>query len=158
MNLHKIEVCELLETAINFVKTPLQDNVNFNINAPFTEYYVNANSLLQDVFENLLINAVVHNKNEIIKISIKVSELNRGKKKYLKMEFMDNGVGIDDVKKKNLFKLKTINLNNGKSMGFGLFLVKNLVDSYKGKIWVEDKVKGNFSKGSNFILLIPKAK
>ncbi|MCK4285561.1 MAG: HAMP domain-containing histidine kinase [Candidatus Lokiarchaeota archaeon] len=158
LNLHKIEVCELLETAINFVKTPLQDNVNFNINAPFTEYYVNANSLLQDVFENLLINAVVHNKNEIIKISIKVSELNRGKKKYLKMEFMDNGVGIDDVKKKNLFKLKTINLNNGKSMGFGLFLVKNLVDSYKGKIWVEDKVKGNFSKGSNFILLIPKAK
>ncbi len=158
LNLHKIEACDLLKTAINFVKTPLQDNVIFKINTPFTEYYVKANSLLQDVFENLLINAVVHNKNKIIKISIRISELNRGKKKYLKMEFIDNGVGIDDEIKRNIFKLKNRSPNNGKSMGFGLFLVKNLVDSYKGKIWVEDNVKGNFSKGSNFILLIPKAK
>ena len=157
LNLHKIEVCNLLETAINFVKTPLQGNINFNINFPFTEYYVFANILLQDIFENLLVNAVVHNKNTITEISIKVSELRKAKKKYLKMEFMDNGIGIDDVRKKNIFKLKRINLNKGKSMGFGLFLVKNLVDSYKGEIWVEDKVKGDYSKGSNFILLIPKA-
>ncbi len=74
------------------------------------------------------------------------------------MEFLDNGVGIDDDRKKNIFKLKKMGPRNGKSMGFGLFLVKNLVDSYKGKIWVEDNVKGDFLKGSNFILLIPKAK
>ncbi|GAH14398.1 unnamed protein product, partial [marine sediment metagenome] len=157
LNLHKIEVCDLLKTAINFVKTPLQDTVTFKISSSFTEYYIFANNLLQDVFENLLINAVVHNENPLIEISIKVSEMHKGKKNYLKMEFMDNGIGIDDIRKKSLFKLKTINPTNGKSMGFGLFLVKNLVDSYKGEIWVEDKVKGDHSKGSNFILLIPKA-
>ncbi len=74
------------------------------------------------------------------------------------MEFIDNGVGIDDDKKKNLFKLKNTSPNKGKCMGFGLFLVKSLVDSYKGEIWVEDNVKGDSSKGSNLILLIPKAK
>ncbi len=158
LNLHKIEVCDLLRTALNFVKTPLQENVTFNVNTSFTEYYVNANSLLQDVFENLLINAVVHNKNEIIKITIKISEVCKHKKKYLKMEFIDNGVGIDNERKKNIFKLKNTSPNNGKTMGFGLFLVKNLVDSYKGEIWIEDKVKGDFSKGSNFVLLIPKIK
>jgi signal transduction histidine kinase len=157
LNLHKIEVCELLRTAINFVKTPLQENVSFKIDSSFTEYYVVANNLLQDVFENLLINAVVHNQNTIIEITIKASEVQKRKKKYLKIEFIDNGIGIDDVKKKNLFKLKTINLTNGKSMGFGLFLVKNLIDSYKGEIRVEDKVNGDYSKGSNFTLLIPKA-
>ena len=157
LNLHKIEVCELMKIAINFVKNPLKENVTFKVDSSFKKYYVFANNLLQDVFENLLINAVVHNENTLIEISIKVSEVHKGKKIYLKMEFMDNGIGIDDVKKKNLFKLKTINLTNGRSMGFGLFLVKNLVDSYKGEIWVEDKVKGDSSKGSNFILLIPKA-
>ncbi|MHA1986303.1 MAG: sensor histidine kinase [Promethearchaeota archaeon] len=157
INLHKIEVCELMKTAINFVKNPLQENVTFKVESSFTEYYVFANNLLQDVFENLLINAVIHNKNTLIEISIKISEVLKEKKTYLKMEFMDNGIGIDDVKKKKLFKLKTINLTNGRSMGFGLFLVKNLVDSYKGEIWVEDKIKGDSSKGSNFVLLIPKA-
>ncbi|MHA1933052.1 MAG: sensor histidine kinase, partial [Promethearchaeota archaeon] len=122
LNLHKIEVCDLLKTAINFVKTPLQDNVTFKINSTFKEYYVFANNLLQDVFENLLINSVIHNKNPNIEISIKTSEVNKGKKKYLKMEFLDNGIGIADVKKKSLFNQKAINLSKGKSMGFGLFL------------------------------------
>jgi signal transduction histidine kinase len=40
-------------------------------------------------------------------------------------------------------------------MGLGLSLVKKIIDSYKGQIWVEDKIKGDFTKGSNFIILIP---
>jgi len=158
LNLHKIEVCDLLKIAINFVKTPLQDNVTFTIDSPFTEYYVNANSLLQDVFENLLINAVIHNTNKIIKISIRISELHKGRKNFLKMEFMDNGIGIEDERKNKIFKLKNISPCKGKSMGFGLFLVKKLVDYYKGEIRVEDNVKGDSSKGSNFTLLLQRAK
>ena len=40
-------------------------------------------------------------------------------------------------------------------MGLGLALVKKIIDNYNGKIWVEDRVKGDHSKGSNFVLLIP---
>ncbi|MFX1500970.1 MAG: histidine kinase, partial [Promethearchaeota archaeon] len=43
------------------------------------------------------------------------------------------------------------------SIGLGLLLVKKILDSYKGKIRVKDRVKGDFSKGSNFILTIPEA-
>ena len=42
-------------------------------------------------------------------------------------------------------------------MGFGLTLVKKLIKSYNGKIWVEDNVKGDYTQGSNFVLLIPEA-
>ena len=35
-----------------------------------------------------------------------------------------------------------------------LSLVKKIVDSYKGKIWVEDRIKGDYSKGSSFVILI----
>ena len=33
--------------------------------------------------------------------------------------------------------------------------VKKIIDSYEGKIWVEDRVKGDYRKGCNFIILIP---
>ena len=42
-------------------------------------------------------------------------------------------------------------------MGFGLTLVKKIIESYKGEIWIEDRVKGDYSHGSNFIFLIPEA-
>mgnify|MGYP005832697993 CR=1 FL=1 len=39
----------------------------------------------------------------------------------------------------------------------GLNLVKTLVDTFKGKIWVEDRVPGDHSKGCRFNVLIPEA-
>jgi len=40
-------------------------------------------------------------------------------------------------------------------MGIGLSLVKKIIETYNGQIWVEDRVKGEYSKGSKFIVLIP---
>jgi len=40
-------------------------------------------------------------------------------------------------------------------MGIGLSLVKKILEIYKGKVWVEDKIKGDYSKGSNFVVLLP---
>jgi len=43
-------------------------------------------------------------------------------------------------------------------MLLGLVLVDRIISSYKGQVWVEDHVKGDFAEGSNFIVLIPEAK
>ena len=40
-------------------------------------------------------------------------------------------------------------------MGIGLSLVAKLIELWGGKIWIEDSIKGDSSKGSNFILVIP---
>jgi len=40
-------------------------------------------------------------------------------------------------------------------MGLGLSLVKKIIQKYEGKVWVENRVKDDCSKGSNFIILIP---
>jgi signal transduction histidine kinase len=42
-------------------------------------------------------------------------------------------------------------------MGLGLSLVSIILNSYHGHITVEDKVKGDYTQGSNFIVYIPEA-
>ena len=42
-------------------------------------------------------------------------------------------------------------------MGIGLSLVKRIIDDYRGKIWVENRVREDFSLGSNFIIQLHKA-
>jgi signal transduction histidine kinase len=109
------------------------------------------------VFENILINAVKYNSNQIVEILIKVSKQEYKRANYIKIEFIDNGIGIPHKKKKLIFKGGNNNLKGGKGMGLGLSLVKKIIESYKGKVWVENRIKRKTLKGSNFILLIPEA-
>jgi signal transduction histidine kinase len=39
-------------------------------------------------------------------------------------------------------------------MGIGLSLVKKIIEEYTGKVWVENRIKGDHTKGSNFIVLL----
>lgn len=71
------------------------------------------------------------------------------------MEFSDNGIGVPENRKEIIFKRGNRELKGSKGMGIGLSLVKKIIKGYNGKIWVGDKVKGDYSQGSNFILLIP---
>jgi len=41
-------------------------------------------------------------------------------------------------------------------MGIGLSLVSKIIQIFNDKIWVEDRIKGDYTKGSNFITLLPK--
>ncbi len=76
---------------------------------------------------------------------------------YIKFLFQDNGIGISKDKKDFIFHERSKKEKGSKGLGFGLTLVKKIINNYNGEIWVEDKVSGNCSHGSNFIVLIPEA-
>jgi signal transduction histidine kinase len=40
-------------------------------------------------------------------------------------------------------------------MGLGLYLVKSLVESYGGRVWVEDREPGDHTKGAKFVVMLP---
>ncbi len=150
------EICKLMQNSIDFL-TKTYDDKKIIVNDVCEEDHLiaNANDLLQDVFDNILINSIKYNENPTIEIVIKVSKTLVDRKKFIKMEFSDNGIGVPDDRKEIIFKRGNRELKGSKGMGIGLSLVKKIMKGYDGKIWVEDKVKGDYSQGSNFILLIP---
>jgi len=153
-----INAIKVLKDAVNFilVNKKLRE-IDIAIDSFQDDIFVQGNDLLNDVFENLLINAATYNDKPKIEILIKISKELQKNIKFIKFEFRDNGIGISDEIKKTIF-IKRFNKEKGsRGMGFGLTLVKKIIESYKGKIWVKDRVKGNYSKGSNFIVLIPEA-
>jgi len=155
--LEEINLYSILNEAINFIKKGFKDKfIKVEINPERSECMVKANDLLFDVFQNILINAVKYNDNQFKEILIKISELQMNGTDYIKIEFLDNGIGISDELKTIIFQKGYKKQKHSKGMGFGLSLVKKILKSYNGKIWVENKVKGDYSKGSNFIVLIPK--
>ncbi|MFX1280303.1 MAG: sensor histidine kinase [Promethearchaeota archaeon] len=157
INLRKVNIINCLDLSTNFIieSYPKKD-ITIQKNYEPKERFVNANELLLDVFENILMNAVKYNDKSSIKISIDIANIKQNDLKYLKIEFKDNGIGIPDEMKDAVFKSVIKDRDRVKGMGLGLLLVKRIIDNYNGEIWVEDNVKGDYTKGSNFILLIPK--
>jgi len=71
----------------------------------------------------------------------------------------DNGIGLDDIEKKQLFKPfgKIERYGEGwdiisEGMGMGLYLSKEIINLHGGKIWVESKGR---NKGSTFYFSLP---
>ena len=151
-----IDIIKPLHRAINFVQKNFRDKkLNIKVN-PFSEkIYVEANELLVEVFENLLINAILHNLNDPVDITIQITQTLKEDRNFIKVELIDNGIGITDNRKEWIFNNSFKKDKSGKGMGFGLSLVKRIIDSYGGFIWIENRIKGDYSKGSNFVILLP---
>jgi len=156
MPLEPVEVFKTIRNAIQFTRVSYPSkNLAIKIVRDHGKLYVMANELLVDVFENLFMNSIIYNKNETVQITVCVSNIEENYKKYIKIEFKDNGLGIEDSHKEKIFQGRQYQSRLSKGMGIGLSLVAKLIDLYGGKISVEDRIKGDFTQGSNFILLIP---
>ncbi len=153
-----INVCNLIDISLENIRNMFPKKQIFSkCNTEYEVIFVKANSLLQDVFENILHNAVKHNKNSIIEIQVNILKEVQDKINFIRLEFIDNGLGIPDAQKLTIFQKGTLESSSFNRLGLGLSLVKKLVESYQGKIWVEDRVKENHKKGSKFIILIKEA-
>ncbi|MFX0024238.1 MAG: sensor histidine kinase [Candidatus Hermodarchaeota archaeon] len=148
-----------LEEAIQDIELRIEEkDLDIQIQLLTQNTSVIANKFLVDIIKNILFNSIVYNDNSRVKIAVRISSIQDNGKQFLKAEFIDNGIGIPDSIKKNIFR-REIDKNKGISgSGLGLSLVKSILDIYKGKIWVENVIPEDYTKGSNFIILIPKLK
>ncbi|MFX0036206.1 MAG: PAS domain S-box protein [Candidatus Hermodarchaeota archaeon] len=155
----RIDINLFLQKSIEFVKKAYSERIlDISFNLTNGENFTEANVLLQDVFENVLINGIKYNENSKIEIYIKISKEKFDGKNHIKIEFVDNGIGVADNRKKIIFQRGHRELKGSKGMGLGLSLVSEILKTFNGKIWVEDRVKGDYTKGSKFIILLPELK
>jgi len=157
-SLKSVKAIKILEEAIKFIQNSRSSkDINIRIITSEKKIITRANEFLIDVFDNILINAVNYNENPKKEVLIKISRQTKVNIGYIKFEFNDNGIGISDKRKEVIFQEGFSKEKGSKGMGFGLTLVKKIIESYKGEIWIEDRVKGDYSQGSNFVFLIPEA-
>jgi signal transduction histidine kinase len=154
-NLHTKSLNKELTKAISFVKESYPNkNIMIDYESPSENYHIKGNEFLVEVFENILINAVKYTGNNP-KIQIRVSVMEENINKFAKIEFIDNGIGIPNEMKESLFKSRIKKDKESSGMGLGLILTKKILEVHNGKIWVQNRIKGDYKKGSNFIVLLP---
>ncbi len=118
-------------------------------------HIVKANELLRDIFTNLVGNAVKHSNGSKLDIVVNIEDVKDKDKKYYKVSIEDNGPGIPDDMKEKIFNRLQRGETKARGMGLGLYLVRSLVERYNGKVWVEDRVQGDHTKGSRFVVMLP---
>jgi PAS domain S-box-containing protein len=114
---------------------------------------VMADDLLAEVLTNLIGNSAKFG-GPGVKIDIHVQECPDN---CVKISISDEGPGVPDELKSVIFVRFQTGEEKGSGKGLGLFIAKTLIERYGGKIWVEDRIKGDSSCGAAFVFTLPKA-
>ncbi|MFW9997825.1 MAG: PAS domain S-box protein [Candidatus Odinarchaeota archaeon] len=117
------------------------------------QLFVVGDSLLEQLFLNLIINAVKNDYHETVELDIKAEWKKESKSCIISLT--DHGKGIPPERRPGLFERFTEFRKKGQGSGLGLFIVKTLVDRYQGKIWIEDRIPGDHTSGTCFKIELP---
>jgi PAS domain S-box-containing protein len=152
---HEYDLCEALQKVIDgYSHIPGRDiTIDFT---PVQPCLIFANDLIKDVFSNLVGNAIKHSPADMpLIIDVRVERVREHEKVCYRVTVDDNGLGIPDELKGRLFRRFERGQTKVHGKGLGLFLVSTLVEDFHGKVWVEDRVHGDHTKGSRFVVTLP---
>jgi PAS domain S-box-containing protein len=153
LKFHKINIEEMIRGII-----PAYLNIggrDIIINSkPGCNCLVMANDLLSDVFSNIIGNSIKHSSGSL-EVNIHFNRITSDDTNYCMIVIEDNGPGIPDSLKRKLFNRFQMGSPKESGRGLGLYLVKTLVEDFHGKTWVEDRIKGDHTKGSKFVVMLP---
>jgi PAS domain S-box-containing protein len=116
---------------------------NVQVNNECRELSLLADSLLTQVFHNFIDNSLKYGE-KISKIRIRYETVGENE---LNLIYEDNGVGVLDSMRANLFKE-----GYGKSTGYGLYLIKKICEDYG---WTVQET-GKTGVGAQFTMNIPR--
>jgi two-component system, sensor histidine kinase and response regulator len=137
-----VDVDEMVRQIAHLLFPPAHIKIDIDAKMPV----LNTRKLkLQQVFQNLISNAIKYNDKPGGKIQVGVNDKDGEYEFYVK----DNGPGIKDADQERVFKLfeTTDNISGSdSSTGVGLNIIKLIVEEQGGKIWVES----NPGVGSTF--------
>lgn len=152
----EIDVAEMLRNVKDTMPAIPDRDVQINLDLA-RDCRVCTSDMLRDVFTNIVGNAIRHSRGSIT-VGIKLDTTEIDGTRYCRIAIEDNGPGIPDATKQSLFDIRQRGKARVSGKGLGLYIVKTLVDDFDGQVWVENRVPGDYTRGSRFVILIPAAK
>jgi signal transduction histidine kinase len=154
LDLEKVDINEMIKACIKEAH-PAGKVVNITYNDD-KEMYVKGISLLKEAFCNLIDNSIKYS-GSVVNIVITAGEKILRDRCYYEVIVEDDGIGIPDDMKAKVFNRSQRGDTKVKGTGMGLYIVRALVERFGGSIGVENRVDGDYTKGTKFIMLLPSA-
>jgi len=142
----QLEKYDIVDTTKKVVEIFEQNNINFKSSKESIIIKHDKEQWIR-VMTNLIKNSIqAIPSDRDPNINIKISDSTNS----IKIIVSDNGLGVLEENKEKIFEPKFTTKTDG--MGLGLGIVKNIINSHRGKISYKSKQK----KGTKFIISLPK--
>ena len=141
------DAAEVLQSAVSNLQVAIEQNQAVITNGTLPQVRMQAVHL-QQVFQNLLGNAIKYRGKEPPKIEV---DARRDGDDWI-FTFKDNGIGIDARYTSTIFGIfkRLHSATEYSGTGMGLAICKRIVQRYGGRIWVESRL----GSGSTFVFTI----
>ncbi|MEL7060589.1 MAG: ATP-binding protein [Acidobacteriota bacterium] len=141
----RVEVTSVVEQAVELLSPPPEVEISIGPDLPT----LSARRLrLQQVFINLIGNAIKHADRDGVKIEIRAEDVGDG---CWQLSVSDDGPGIDPKHHERIFRMfQTLDVGkHSESTGLGLALVAKIVEEEGGEMWLESAL----GEGATFYTL-----
>ncbi|MFW6304535.1 MAG: response regulator [Candidatus Saliniplasma sp.] len=133
-NVQSVFIDEFINNTIEQVKT-IANKRDINIVVETIDEKVKGGELLEEVFYNLISNSIRHSDCDEIRIKKEIDD------KKVKVIVEDNDKGIEEDIKDDLFE-PGVKSGYESGTGMGLYIVKNIVKTYGGKVKLNTSQEG----------------
>ncbi len=155
-NMGPVELGEVLKVSAATVTREYPEyRIKIDLKLGGNRYFVTGNELAEEIFTNILKNAVDYDPHDEVVVDVSIGEFFVDYMRYWCVSVADNGIGIPDSKKNIVFGRFNGKEGGLPASGLGLSIVRAIVEAYHGMVWVEDRVPGDHSKGCVFRVALP---
>jgi PAS domain S-box-containing protein len=116
-------------------------------------FEVNGHAFMWYIFFNIIHFSSRSDTSDTVKLEVKAEMTETDD--MLRIELIDYGPGIPDEQKSQIFRRESTASDQLEGKGLGLTLADRYITDLGGRIWVENRILNDSTKGSKFVILLP---
>jgi signal transduction histidine kinase len=120
--------------------------------------FVQGSALLARLFSNLISNSIKFDPSDSVTVEIGVDAVEDKGTQFWRITISDNGVGIPDSEKERVFERFHRLDQSIAGTGLGLYAARFIATACGGKVWAENRVEKDHTKGTKMVVLLKKSK
>jgi signal transduction histidine kinase len=128
------------------------EKIDFRLDVPAEGARVLGESFVEDVFINLMDNAVKYDPHDEKVVDIQVQGAQVDGTYRWRIRVADRGPGVADRDKQTIFGRFERRALQEYGTGLGLSIVVKAVERSGGRTWVEDRIQGDHTQGAAFVV------